>query len=1161
MFSPKTASYSLFFLLAATGFWLGDALLDAYVFQKGNVGALIFTGLTAHEIYSRLLVIALLAILVAGLHRQSLCHVRALAESAEKERMLRAITGAAPDAVVLMDSRGRVAFWNAAATRMFGYPAAEVMGRDVHAMLALDESHPLYRRGLEAFRETGDGTVVDHTSEFTAVRRDGTHFPVEISVSSLQLGGEWHALAIVRDIRERKAALTQLEESYRASARAEQEWMDIFNAVRDPMFIHDGEGRLLKANQAYLELVDGEAMLGRPYWEVFPRSSGPLPNCHHAMEGHRDHGTDELISGSGRTFISRAFSSRDTDGAFRWGVHILEDITEQRVAEQVLREREARLAAILEAARNVAFIVTDLQGEDARILEFSPGAEAIFGYRREEMFGQPVAMLHSPEEAGRFPDVVAAMRERREGFSGEIELLRRGGERFPALFSSYPIFDCDGNMIAALGVSVDISDRKRAEAALRLSEQRLSEAQRIAHLGHWHWDIRTDTLDWSDEVYRIFGLTPHSFGATYEAFLERVHADDRMRVQAMVDRALVTGQYDVEHRVMRADGKERVVYEQARISRDARGKPVEMFGTVLDITQRKQAQERLEWARRLYAVLSEVNKAIVRLDDRAALLAEICRIVVEQGQFRMAWIGEFQEASHCVVPLLSCGHVEGYLDHFCIDIDDRAQGGGPTGQSLKRGTHVVCNDIANDPGMGPWRDAALARDYRANAAFPFKEEGRTAGVLTVYAEQPLFFTDDIVRLFLGLADDISYALTALANRDQRSRAERQLRQAHQKLSLHMQKTPLGVIEIDREGRVVQWNRAAERIFGYRRADVVEQPASFLCVPPASCLAQVFAEMLREGENISLSLENLAAGQRLITCEWYNTAVVDSDGRVTGVMSLVNDITELVASRRQIQALNVGLEQRVRERTAELIAVNKELESFSYSVSHDLRAPLRSIDGFSRLLLTRYHGQLDATGRDYLERVRNASQRMGMLIDDLLRLSRVTRAELLREWVDFSMLVHKVAAELRQTEPARQVEWLIQDGVVVHGDAQLLRIALENLLGNAWKFTSLRQGARIEFGVLEQGGECVYFVRDNGAGFDRRYADKLFGPFQRLHATEEFPGTGIGLATVQRIAHRHGGRVWGEGEVGKGAVFHFTLAPQELEVTKKNHAENQTPAVG
>jgi len=231
---------------------------------------------------------------------------------------------------------------------------------------------------------------------------------------------------------------------------------------------------------------------------------------------------------------------------------------------------------------------------------------------------------------------------------------------------------------------------------------------------------------------------------------------------------------------------------------------------------------------------------------------------------------------------------------------------------------------------------------------------------------------------------------------------------------------------------------------------------------------------------------------------------------------------------------------LKQHATELAAVNKELEAFNYSVSHDLRSPLRSINGFSQALLEDYADKLDAQGKDYLQRVRAASQNMAQLIDDLLDLSRITRSKIRRGTVNLSVLAQAVTAELTKMEPERQVEFVIAGRLIVKGDERLLKIVLENLLGNAWKFTGNNPKAKIEFGVTQVDGRSAYFVRDNGAGFDMAYANKLFGAFQRLHDPSEFPGSGIGLATVQRIIHRHGGQVWAEGAVGQGATFYFTL---------------------
>jgi PAS domain S-box-containing protein len=288
-------------------------------------------------------------------------------------------------------------------------------------------------------------------------------------------------------------------------------------------------------------------------------------------------------------------------------------------------------------------------------------------------------------------------------------------------------------------------------------------------------------------------------------------------------------------------------------------------------------------------------------------------------------------------------------------------------------------------------------------------------------------------------------------------------------------------------------------------------------------------------------------------------VTDASGRPQRLVGITLDITESKLAAERIYALNASLEARVTERTMELSSANKELESFSYSVSHDLRAPLRTIDGFSMALLEDCGDRLDETCQGHLQRIRTAAQRMGTLIDDLLHLSRVTRAQLSARPFDLSAMVTDVVTELRATQPERHnVVCQIQSALFATGDPQLLRVAIENLVNNAWKFTSKRSDALIEFGTAQKNGETAFFVKDNGAGFDPAYADRLFGAFQRLHGAAEFPGTGVGLATVQRVIHRHGGRIWAESSLDRGATFFFTL-PQSN--PQEGSSETQTDLVG
>ncbi len=382
---------------------------------------------------------------------------------------------------------------------------------------------------------------------------------------------------------------------------------------------------------------------------------------------------------------------------------------------------------------------------------------------------------------------------------------------------------------------------------------------------------------------------------------------------------------------------------------------------------------------------------------------------------------------------------------------------------------------------------------------------------------------------------------------ERERVEAALRASELRFRSVVQSANDAIILSDSLGTVIFWNKGAQAIFGYEEAEVLGKPLPFLMperyrdahlkgveryrltqVPGAIGKTLELHGLRKDGSEfpLEISLATWKAG---------------GDAFFSGIL---RDITERKRAEGEIRQLNAELEERVQQRTAQLEATNRELEAFAYSVSHDLRAPLRSIDGFSRVLLQNYGDALDARGQHYLERVRAGSQRMAQLIDDLLSLSRLTRMEMRRERVDLSALARTVAAELQQSQPERLVDVIIADGLNAWGDGRLLRIVLENLLGNAWKFTGKRPHGRISFGCVSHHATPVYFVNDDGAGFHMSYADKLFGAFQRLHTSSEFEGTGIGLAIVQRVIHRHGGRVWAEGAVDQGATFYFTLSAPE-----------------
>lgn len=382
------------------------------------------------------------------------------------------------------------------------------------------------------------------------------------------------------------------------------------------------------------------------------------------------------------------------------------------------------------------------------------------------------------------------------------------------------------------------------------------------------------------------------------------------------------------------------------------------------------------------------------------------------------------------------------------------------------------------------------------------------------------------------------ALWILADTTDLKATSAALRDAHDLSDAVIKSLPGVFFLLEASGRILRWNLNLETVTGTPSERMGHLIIRSLFHPDDRLVFQgALSQALRAGH---ATIEaRLGSAEDAGIPHVFTVIRVELHG-VSHLVGVGVDISERLAAEREIQALNAALETRVRERTAELTAANAELESFSYSVSHDLSAPLRGIDGFSRMLEEDYRPRLDQNALDYLQRIRSGTHRMQQLIDDLLKLSRMTRDEMRR--VDFNLadLVREVEQELRNEFPDHPVSLSVPATLAVHGDRNLLRIAISNLMRNAWKFTRRKPAPTVEIGCLQQDGETVYFAKDNGAGFDMRYADKLFCAFQRLHREADYPGTGIGLATVSRIVHRHGGRVWADAGVDLGATFFFTL---------------------
>ena len=507
-----------------------------------------------------------------------------------------------------------------------------------------------------------------------------------------------------------------------------------------------------------------------------------------------------------------------------------------------------------------------------------------------------------------------------------------------------------------------------------------------------------------------------------------------------------------------------------------------VLASIIDITERKQAEEKLRRSQeQLAGVIGSAMDAIITVDDEQ-------RIVLFNGAAERMFLFPSEDA------------IGQLLDRF---IPERFRAAHKHHIQDFGKTHVTKRSMGL---LGP--------------LFGLRADGQEFPIEASISQ----IESDGRRLYTVILRDVT----------ERKRADEALKEQARILDL----APVMIRDLN--DRILFWNTGVEQMFGWKAEEALEKISHNLLKtefprPLEEIKARLYADGHWEGETIHTRKDGK---QIVIASQWVLRR--DEQDKPKAILVVNNDITERKQAEEEIRRLNEELEQRVAERTAELQAVNKELEAFSYSVSHDLRAPLRHINGFSQALLEDCEDKLDDSGKGYLNQVREASHEMAQLIDDVLQLARVTRTEMRREPVNLSELAASVVAELQERETQRKAAVDIETGLSARGDKRLLRIVLTNLMGNAWKFTSRRTEAQITFGREQQNGENTYFIRDNGAGFDMAYANKLFGAFQRLHTTGEFEGTGIGLATVQRIVHRHGGRVWAEGKVDQGATFFFTL---------------------
>ncbi len=671
--------------------------------------------------------------------------------------------------------------------------------------------------------------------------------------------------------------------------------------------------------------------------------------------------------------------------------------------------------------------------------------------------------------------------------------IRVGSGEIKTFLFSAARLDISGKNLAIVSL-LDISDRIHLEQRLqqeneklRQTEHKLEHAQRIAHLGNWEYDIVNNIVYWSAETYRIFGLDPAHDIASFEAFLAVIHPDDRARLQQTFEHSVANNlPYEIEHRLLLPDGSIKYLYGKGETQYDEQGAPLRTLGTVQDITEQKQSE----------AISRRMNRMFEHSVEEIYIFSGETQKFLQVSQGALDNLGYSQQEIEQLTPL------------------DITQG-------------LTQTDILQI--LTPLIEGK--QRLRIFETTHLRKDGSTYPV-----EVRLQYTlEDVAPVFLAIIVDLT----------ERKKAESELeKHRHQLEALVEQRTAEirqqariidqthdSVIVVDLEGNITSFNGGAEKLFRMQADDVIGKPILVL-YPQGSAefLQQRIVEPVLQKGNHEIEVRLQRADGDIFPAHLSLSMLHDEQGQPTGIVGYSIDLSE--SKRRELE-----LDQLSRK----LQASNKELEAFSYSVSHDLRSPLRSIDGFSLAILEDYGERLDDSGKDYLNRVRKAAQRMGTLIDELLELSRVNRAEMRIQRLDLNAMAQHSFDEFCAQQPERQVQLVMDEDMHLQGDKRLCRIIIDNLLGNAWKFTAQQEKAVITIKSLEDNPQVIY-ISDNGVGFDMRHADKLFGAFQRLHQTAEFPGTGVGLATVQRIIHRHGGRIWAESKPGQGATFFFTLDP-------------------
>lgn len=977
----------------------------------------------------------------------------------------------------------------------------------------------LEREGLQHPLVAGLRDVAQSLNKTKTVRREMTVGSFVFSQTITRSSVAHRVRVYSTDITDQRQAELALRERETQLHATDRRLAEIVHGMTEACFALDAGWRFTFVNDRGETLLHRrrEEMLGRPIWEVFHKLVGTPMEAHYrrAMTERVPVAFEVFSPVAERWLDIRLFPTGEGLAAF------LLDIHARKLGEEALRESEDQFRTMANSIPQLAWMAR----ADGFVFWFNERWHDYTGTTPEQVAGWGWQSVHDPEVLPRVLERWRIAITTGEMMEMEFPLRRADGRFRKFLTRVQPLRDARGEVVQWFGTSTDVDELKLMEESLRKTQARLISTLSAGSVGTWTWDLLNDRLFADEFTARVFSIEPElaARGLRAEKYLEAVREEDRAGVADALGRAIQScGHYDIEYRVRQRDGGLCWLQARGRVEGDEAGKALTFHGAVMDITERKRTEGRF---RRLVesnaqgVIFWNTKGEITGANDAFLRIVGYTRGDLEAG--RIGWAAMTPpEYAH--------------LDRRSLE---------------ELATTGVCTPlekeyIRKDGSRVPVLLGAAIFEDRPDEGVGFVldiTERKRADQALRESEEHFRFLNDLSEATRTLADPAEImAVTArmLGGQLRASRcAYADVEEDGEQFTILHDYTDGCASTVGRYQLSLFGSRAVATLHGGQTLiirDVDEELSADEGAEMFSAIgikAIITCPLVKDG-----GLRAMMAVHQTTPRDWR-----------AGEIAMVQEVVERCwatierrSAEEKIRQLNATLEQRVIERTAQLEAANKELEAFSYSVSHDLRAPLRAIDGFSQAVMEDYGPQLPEEGQGYLQTIREGAQRMGQLIDDLLTFSRLSRAPLKQQEVNTGHLVRDVLEDLRIEQAGRQVELRIAELPSCSGDPALLRQVWVNLLSNALKYTRKREVAVVEIGCQRAAEGDVFFVRDNGTGFDMRYAGKLFGVFQRLHRAEEYEGTGVGLALVQRVIHRHGGRVWAEAAVDRGAAFYFTL---------------------